>query len=251
MKKIFLYILAGSLCFSACKKDDEVQTYVEPEDINVQNSYDNEAIQKFLDNNYLDSRGNIKAFSSTDTADDNEVKLKNLNPQTTPSGAIYIIRNNAQPNPGTTIGNTDVMRIMMRARAYLAGSSDGNITFLTNANFSGYTPLDETGSPISDPIFYYVKNSTLNAASATAAKQRSYYEMEGFQEAIKMFKAFNLADSENYNLQGVIIVPSRAAFARDAHFSFGTQYSSPFRNTTFIFNLQVYKSSARNMSTQD
>jgi hypothetical protein len=245
MKKIFLYLIAGSICFSACKKDDEVQTYVEPEDINVQNSYDNEAIQKFLENNYLDSRGNIKSFSSTDAADDNETKLKDLNPQTTPSGAIYIIKSTAQPNPGTAIGNTDVMRIMMRAKTYLAGTSDGNTTFLTNSTFSGFSPLDETGSPISDPIFYYVKNSTLNAATTDATKQRSYYEMEGFQEAIRKFKAFNQSDAEVPNLQGVIIVPSKAAYARDVHYSFGTGYSSPFRNTTFIFNLQVYKSSAR------
>ena len=120
MKKIFLYLLAGSLCFSACKKDDEVETYKEPEDINVQNSYDDEAIAKFLENNYMDSQGNIKAFDSSSTADDNETKLKDLNPQTTASGAIYIIRPNAQPNPGTVIGNTDVMRLMMRSKVYLA-----------------------------------------------------------------------------------------------------------------------------------
>lgn len=247
MKKIFLYVLAGSLCFSACKKDDEVETYKEPEDINVQNNYDNEAIQKFLENNYMDSRGNVKAFSSTDTADDNEIKLKDLNPQTTPSGAIYIIRTTGQPDPGNTIGNTDVMRIMMRAKAYLAGVSDGNVTFLTNANFSGYSTLDETGSSVSDPIFYYAKTSTKTASG----KPSSYYEMEGFQEAIRKFKAFNQSDAENYNLQGVIIVPSRAAYARDEHFSFGTQYTSPFRNTSFIFNLQVYKSTPRDMTTQD
>lgn len=251
MKKIFLYLIAGSLTFSACKKDDEVETYKEPEDINVQNNYDNEAIQKFLENNYLDSRGNIKAFSSTDTSDDNETKLKDLNPQTTPSGAIYIIRPTGQPDPGTTIGNTDVMRILMRAKTYLAGSTDGNTTFITNSNFSGYSSLDETGSPSSDPIFYYVKNSTLAAATTDVTKQRSYYEMEGFQEAIRKFKAFNQTDGENYNLQGVIIVPSKAAYARDAHYSFGTGYTSPFRNTTFIFNLQVYKSTPRDMATQD
>jgi len=247
MKKIFLYVLAGSLCFSACKKDDEVETYKEPEDINLQNTYDNEAIQKFLENNYLDAKGNIKPFSSTDAADDNEKKLKDMNPQTTPSGAIYIIRSAAQPNPGTTIGDKDVMRIMMRAKAYLAGNTDGNTTFLTSSTFSGFSPLDETGSPISDPIFYYAKTSTRTASG----KPSSYYEMEGFQEAVRMFKAFNQSDSEDYNLQGVIIVPSRAAYARDEHSSFGTQYASPFRNTSFIFNLQVYKSTPRNMATQD
>ncbi|MFC3160902.1 hypothetical protein ACFOEQ_22870 [Chryseobacterium arachidis] len=72
MKKIFLYILAGSLCFTACKKDDEdVATFVEPDDIAVRNSYDDQAIQKFMDENYLDVQGNIKAFSASDTTDDN------------------------------------------------------------------------------------------------------------------------------------------------------------------------------------
>lgn len=241
MKKIFLYLLAGSLCFSACKKDDEVETYKEPEDINVQNSYDHEAIAKFLENNYMDSQGNIKAFDSSSTADDNETKLKDLNPQTTASGAIYIIRPNAQPNPGTAIGNTDVMRIMMKSRAYLAGISDGNVSFLTSSVFSGFSPLDETGSPLSDPLIYYVKQATLDASS----KERSYYEMEGFQEGIRKFKAFNIADDTNYNLQGVIIVPSKAAYARDAHYSFGGSTSSPYRNYTFIFNVQVYKTRAR------
>ena len=241
MKKIFLYLLAGSLCFSACKKDDEVETYVEPEDINVQNSYDDEAIAKFLDNNYLDSQGNITAFDDSTTDDDNETKLSDLNPQTTASGAIYIMRANAQPTSGTAIGNTDVMRLMMKSRAYLAGISDGNVSFLTSSVFSGFSPLDETGSPLSDPFIYYVKQATLDSSE----KERSYYEMEGFQEGIRKFQAFDITDDANYNLQGVIIVPSRAAYARDAHYSFGTGSASPYRNYTFIFNVQVYKTRAR------
>ncbi|WP_050022420.1 hypothetical protein [Chryseobacterium sp. P1-3] len=57
------------------KSDDDVNTYVEPEDINVQNSYDDQAIKKFMDENYLDVQGNIKSFSATDTADDKEKKI--------------------------------------------------------------------------------------------------------------------------------------------------------------------------------
>ncbi|WP_407402765.1 hypothetical protein [Chryseobacterium sp.] len=239
MKKIFLYILAGSLCLSACKKDDEVETYVEPENIATQNAYDDEAIQKFLNDNYLDALGNIKSFSSSDDTDDNEVKLADLNPQTLPTGAIYIVRNNVQPTNGTTVGDKDVLRLMMRAKAYLAGSTDGKVTFLNSMGFTTQNPLDESGSPLVDPTFYYVKESVLTASG----KDRSYYEMEGFQEAIRKFKAFDKTDDENYNLQGVIIVPSRAAFARDPHSTFGGTYS--YRNCTFIFNFQLYKSSTR------
>ena len=98
MKKIFLYVIAGSLCFSACKKDDDDENiYVEPESISVQNSYDDQAIEKFLNNNYFDSLGNVVAFSNTDDSDDNETKLADLNPVKLPSGVVYIKREGAQP----------------------------------------------------------------------------------------------------------------------------------------------------------
>ncbi|KQR92673.1 hypothetical protein ASG01_12325 [Chryseobacterium sp. Leaf180] len=241
MKKIFLYILAGSLCFSACKKDDEIETYKEPEDISIQNSYDDISIEKFLGENYLDAQGNIKAFSATDASDDNETKLKDLNPAPVKlsSGVIYIVRNGAQPNPGTEIKTENVMRIMMRARTYLAANTDGNTAFFNTSDFAGYSSLDGSGTPIVDPAFFYARKVL------TDLNPRSYYEIEGFQEAITKFRAFDLDDSANYNLQGVIIVPSRAAFARDNHSSFGVQGTNIYRNKTFVFNFQVYKSRTR------
>jgi len=242
MKKIFLYILAGSLCFTACKKDDEVETFVEPEDINVRNSYDQQAIQKFMDNNYLDSQGNIKAFTS-DAADDNEKKLSQLNPQTLPSGVIYIKRDGAQPNPGVTI-NTDsnsstasLIKTMIRGYNYLALETDGNITFSSPGTL--INTIDGSGSPVTDPRFYYVKEAVLNAATTDIAKQRGYYEIEGLQEALKYFNGFqNTPSSASYNLQGVIIVPSKAAFARDENY-YG------LKNMSFVFNFQIYHTETR------
>lgn len=244
MKKIFLYILAGSLCFTACKKDDEVERFVEPEDINVRNSYDEQAIMKFMENNYLDSQGNIKAFSATDAADDNEKKLSELNPVKLPSGVIYIKRQGAQPDPGAAI-NTDsssntasLIKTMMRANYYVATDTDGNVSL------SYYGALVNTidgsnASPVTDPRFYYVKKSVLDGASTDAAKQRSYYEIEGLQEGLSYFNGFQgMPNEANYNLQGVIIVPSKAAFARDNNF-YGLQ------NATFVFNFQIYDTQVR------
>lgn len=238
MKKIFLYILAGSLCFAACKKDDEVETFVEPEDINVRNSYDEQAIQKFMDNNYLDSQGNIKAFSSTDASDDNEKKLSQLNPQTLPSGVIYIKRDGAQPNPGVTL-NTDssstdatLIKTMMRANYYLATDTDGNIALTYYGSL--LNTLDGSGSPYTDPTFYYAKKSLLSDT-----KPRSYYEIPGFKEGLKYFQGYNnLPNSELPNLQGVIIVPSKAAFARNDNY-YG------LKNITFVFNFQIYNAQTR------
>jgi hypothetical protein len=238
MKKIFLYILAGSLCLSACKKDDDEPAYKEPDDISVQNDYDNQSITKFMNDNYLDAQGNIKAFSSTDTSDDNEIKLINLPYETLPSGTIYIVRTGAQPSAseGQTIGNDDIITIMMRSKSYLAVNTDGNVAFPGGANF--LNTINGSAIPAVDPMFYYVKKKILTDATTDAAKQKSYYEIEGFKEALQKFKAYNnLPGASPYNLQGVIIVPSRAAFARDPYFNYtGTS----LRNNSFVFNFQVY-----------
>lgn len=247
MKKIFLYILAGSLCFSACKKDDEVETFVEPEDVAVRNSYDDQAIQKFMENNYLDAQGNIKAFSSTDASDDNEKKLSELSPVKLSSGVIYIVRNGAQPSPGVTLetnseaSNATQIRLMMRANYYLASESDGNVSF--GAAGTLLNTINGSGSPATDPPYYYVKKNVLDNATTDAAKQRSYYEIEGLQEGLKYFKGYaNKDDGDSYNLQGVIIVPSRAAFARDAHYNY-TGFS--LKNNCFVFNFEIYKANVR------
>lgn len=248
MKKIFLYILAGSLCFAACKKDDEVETFVEPEDINVRNSYDEQAIQKFMDNNYLDSQGNIKAFSSTDTSDDTEKKLSELPHEKLPSGVIYIKRATAQPNPGVAI-NTDsssdsasLIKAMIRSSYYLATDTDGNVSLSLYGVLNN--TIDGTGSPLTDPRYYYVKKKVLTDAATDIAKQRSYYEIEGLQEGLKYFNGFqNMSDADPYNLQGVIIVPSKAAFGRDENF-YG------LKNMTFVFNFQIYHTETRPVDQQ-
>lgn len=243
MKKIFLYILAGTLCFTACKKDDQVETFVEPDDVAVRNSYDDQAIQKFMNDNYLDVQGNIKAFSSTDASDDNEKKLSELSPVTLPSGVIYIVRNGAQPSTGVTLDTNSEsatatqIRTMMRANYYLATNTDGNIAFNTSGVL--LNTINGSGSPVTDPMFYYVKKTIKD----TAGKDRSYYEIEGLQEGLKYFKGFqNMADGGAYNLQGVIIVPSRAAFGRDSHYNY-VGYS--LKNTSFVFNFQIYKANVR------
>jgi len=241
MKKILLYSTALLLALSSCRKEDEpTETYKEPETLEVQNSYDDQAIQKFLTAHYLDTQGNIKAFSETDAADDNYTKLSDMGPVTLPSGVVYIVRPGAQPDPGTAIGSSDIIRLMSRSISYVGISTDGNVTF--GSPFSFKSTIDGAGVPEVDPSYYYVKQSVLDAATADVAKQRSYYEIEGFREALQHFRAFDLTDDSGYNLQGVIIVPSRAAFARDPHYKH-SGYS--MRNRSVVFNFQVYKTTPR------
>ncbi len=240
MKKIFLYLILATVTFNACKDDDDNDESTELVSLETRNTYDDQAAQKYLQTHYFDTRGNVKAFDDDDESDDNYPKLADLNPITLPSGVIYIVRADAQPDPGTAIGSTDILRLMTNAITYVATNTDGVVEF---ASASAFKNTIISGNLDVDPAYYYVKQSVLDAATTDAAKERSYYEIEGFREALQHFQAFNIDDSENYNLQGIIIVPSRAAFARDSHYNYT---GIAFTDRSFIFNFQVYKSTVRN-----
>lgn len=244
MKKIFLFLAVASLSVTSCRKDDTTTT--EEVSIETQNTYDDQAAQQFLKDNYFDSKGNVVAFDSSITTDDNETPLANLNPVKLASGVIYISR--YVPSNGRTIGATDKIRWMVKATTYVGNKdTDGTVKFGSAQLFRN--TMTSTGTPEVDPAYYYVKTSVLNKYNTdnSTTKTRSFYEMEGLKEGLQYFKSCEIPDSDNYNLQGIIIVPSRAAYARDDHFPFAAY---AFRNRSFVFNFQVYKSDTR-LSTED
>lgn len=237
MKKAFLFLALASIAMSSCRGDQPV---IEPEvSIETQNSYDDQAALNFLQTHYLDTKGNLKNYVTTDTINK---KLADLIPApvTLPSGVIYIKRLGAQPDPGKTIGATDIIKLMSVTNSYVATSTDGKVSFVSGYPFRN--TIFGTGVPELDPAYFHVKDEVLTAATLPEAKVRSYYEIEGFGEALQLFKSFDLPDESNYNLQGVIIVPSRAAFARDPYFNYS---NISYRNRSFVFNFQVYKTTAR------
>lgn len=238
MKRTFLYLALASIALSACQDDDRIDE-IKQVDISVQNSYDDQAIAKYLDTHYLDAKGNLKDFSESDTVN---TKLSDMDYVTLPSGVVYIVRPGAQPANGMPIGDTDVIHLMTNTLGYVARETDGKIEFSSASTFKN--TIAGLGLPEVDPAYYYVKKSVVDKLNADAGTSytRSFYEIEGFREALQKFQAFNLTDDANYNLQGVIIVPSRAAFARDPHYNY-TGIS--LNNTSFVFNFQVYKSRPR------
>lgn len=238
MKKIFLGIAVCALALNSCKKDDD--EVAEVVSIETQNTYDDLAADKFLQDHYLDAKGNIKAFDSDDESDDDYTKLADMGVVKLPSGVRYIIRDGAQPDPGTDFAANDILYLMSSTVTYVASKTDDVVSFGSASTFRN--TITSTGVPEKDPAYYYIKNSVLENATTDAAKLRSYYEIEGFQEALHHFKAFNIDNSEDYNLQGVIIVPSRAAFARDSHYNY-TGIS--LQDRSFVFNFQIYRSEAR------
>ena len=236
MKKTFLFLALASIAITSCRKDD-VEELAPEVSIETQNSYDNEAAQKFLETHAFDSKGNLKDYVATDTT---QVKLASLSPITLPSGVIYVVRPSAQPSPGTNIAGTDILRLMSTSVTYIATNTDSKIAFTSPYVFKN--TIAGSGIPEVDPAYFNVKQSVLDNATGDLAKQRGFYEIEGFKEALQKFKAFNIPDESNYNLQGAIIVPSRAAFARDAHFNYS---GISFKDRSFVFSFQVYKNTPR------
>ncbi len=240
MKKIFLYLLLGGLVFTSCRKDETVETLPDL-DVATQNSYDDQATQRYLEEHYLDEKGNLKAFDDDTKPDSIHIKLSQLNPVKLPSGVVYIMRANAQPSPGKNIGPTDSLKVMQKAVSYRATKTDEDgIAYRQSYDF--VNTISGSGIPDTDPAYFYIAQRVLDNATTEQAKQRSYYEIEGYKEALTHFKAFEIPDSNDYNLQGVIIIPSRAAFGKDPHFNYtGISY----RDRSFVFNFQVYNSFIR------
>lgn len=238
MRKIIFGLLTMGFFFHSCSRSSTETAPTEVESLTEQNQLDDAAISKYLNDHYLDNRGLIKAFSSTDTSDDHFTKLADLNPIRLSSGVI-VIKTAHQPSPGKNIGENDILRIMCKNITFLSYKNDqGEVIYTSQSPFAN--SIDYIGVPLIDPYYFYVKNSILS----TSQKSRSYYEIEGFKEGLQHFKSYEINDSENYNLQGVIIVPSRSAYARDEHFA----PSTSLRNRNFVFNFQIYKSTARGTS---
>lgn len=235
MKKIFLIASAVILTFSSCRKDDDNK--IETVAIETQNAYDDEAIVKFMDEYYFDQEGNITKFSSTDASDDLYPKLSSYSPVKLPSGVVYIVRPNAQPVAGKAIGSHDKIKLMGSAQAFIAKKTDGNVKF--ESGFVFRNTIGGSGMPENDPFYYYANKSI----RTTYGKERPYFEIEGFREALQNFQSFEIPDSDNYNLQGVILVPSRAAYARDENIN--DLPTARFHDRSFIFNFQVYQTTQR------
>lgn len=232
MKKILLYTAFASLTFfTSCRKDE-----VEVIPITTQNSYDDEAAERFITEHYFDDQGNVLQYSSSSTADDNIPSIATFPKEKLPSGVIIITRPTAQPNPGKAIGSTDILTLMHRTISYVARKGDDGVVKY-QAGSTLINTMNGSGVPERNPFFYYA------GSSVRKGQDRSFFEIEGFREAIQKFRSCEIPETSNYNLQGVIIVPSRAAFARDKNVF--DQNPVVFHDRSFVFNFQVYKTEDR------
>lgn len=84
MSKKILFAVVIALFIQSCNRDDKNSSKTgekEVESLAEQNTNDDKAIEKYLDEHYLNSQGVVTKFDKTDTRDDNEKKIKRFEPQ--------------------------------------------------------------------------------------------------------------------------------------------------------------------------
>ena len=76
---------------------------------------------------------------------------------------------------------------------------------------------------------------------------RANRELKYFTEGLKHFKSTNKSTSDLYNFQGVIILPSRSAYARNRYYLNSTNGLSDltYRDVSFIYNFELVKTEKR------
>lgn len=236
MKKWGFTILAIVFAFSACKNDDDNG---EPS-IADQNKWDDEAILAYLEDHYFEpERGMIKRFDVNDSVDDDYPNLLSQGTKL-PSG-VWVIKKNDFVAEGRSVVNNaqDSILLSYETRIFKANKeelADGQKPYTIDLQ-TLYSTINASGTPQWDPYFYYTH---LTPTMIDDGRKMEHYVIEGFVEGIKYFQSTANDGLDAYNFQGAIIVPSRAAFARDVDYIGGSP-SYNFRNFSFVFNFELHK----------
>lgn len=221
-----IFLLSLMVLFSSCQNDDDGLDLLPQAE---QNSVDDRALVKFLEDHYFNSVGKVIRFSDDITSDDNETPLIQY-AELKPSGIWVVHRPDFEAN-GRKVTNVENDKILVQydLNGFVGRISNDSVFYSIPTSIS--TTINTTGYPIWDPAFYYTDISDMNNA------QKSWYEIEGLHEGLMEFHSTNkaAADLPAVNFQGLILVPSRLVFKRDYNvFNLGP-------DTSVLFNFELYQ----------
>ncbi|MBO6212291.1 hypothetical protein [Algoriella sp.] len=245
IKKFFVTLIACSAFLVSCNNDDD---NVDNMPIESRNSLDDKAIEQFLNDYYFSPKnGKLTKFDDKDDSDNNYPSLKTL-AKYDPAGYWYA-QNPNHVGTGETITSNDSTKVYLSYEMTTFKSTD-DLSGENNSSKKYYGSMDignngatfntADGSALADPNFYYFMPTETEAKNGVTRVNR---ELKYFTEGLKHFKTTDRAISDLYNFQGVIILPSRSAYARNKYYVSSTYGLSDltYRDVSFIFNIELPK----------
>lgn len=242
IKKFFVTLLAATTLFS-CSSDDDNNNELSVEQ---RKALDDEAIEEYLNDHYFSPiNGKVLKFDTiAGNQDDANIKLSELTVKD-PAGYYYAMRPGVEAN-GDQVIEADSSKILISYQAKVFEATNDLDTYAKKYGYvSTYTSSIDSGdgSAQTDPSFYKAFISPDMIANGV---KREHIELKNFTEALKKFKSTGTNGRDLYNFQGIIILPSQLAYARNRMYT-GTAITEnhAYRNTSFIFNFELHKVTPR------
>lgn len=244
IKKFFVTLIACSAVLVGCNNDDDNGVNKETKiPVEERNALDDEAIQQYMEDYYFNPKnGKLTKFDTIKGNDDDAYPtLKSLAKQD--NLGIWYAENPNHKGTGETIVSNDSTSIYLSSvTTYFVAtnSTDYKRKYGSLGQFYYSSINTGDGSATQDPTFYYF---TPTATEIKNGVKREHIELKNFVEGLKHFKTTERATTDLYNFQGVIILPSRLAYARNKYYvtSTGLTEFSAYRDATIIFNFELPK----------
>ncbi|MDH1603814.1 hypothetical protein [Empedobacter sp. GD03739] len=244
IKKFFVTLIACSAVLVGCNNDDDNGVNKETKiPVEERNALDDEAIQQYMEDFYFNPKnGKLTKFDTIKGNDDDAYPtLKSLAKQD--NLGIWYAENPNHKGTGESIVSNDSTSIYLSSiSTYFVATNSTDYKrkygYLGQFYYSSINTGD--GSATQDPTFYYYIPTETEAKNGV---KREHVELKNFAEGLKHFKSTNRSTNDLYNFQGVIILPSRLAYARNKYYvqSTGLTEYSTYRDATIIFNFELPK----------
>lgn len=244
IKKFFVTLIACSAVLVGCNNDDDNGVNKETKiPVEERNALDDEAIQQYMEDFYFNPKnGKLTKFDTIKGNDDDAYPtLKSLAKQD--NLGIWYAENPNHKGTGETIVSNDSTSIYLSSvTTYFVATNSTDYKrkygYLGQFYYSSINTGD--GSATQDPTFYYYIPTETEAKNGV---KREHVELKNFAEGLKHFKSTNRSTNDLYNFQGVIILPSRLAYARNKYYvqSTGLTEYSTYRDATIVFNFELPK----------
>ncbi|MRI62837.1 hypothetical protein EDM00_02315 [Ornithobacterium rhinotracheale] len=225
--KYIILCLVAFLAISSCKEEKNPYQLIS---LKERNQLDSEAIIKYLKTNGFNQAGKAMPLSVLPEGTQALYDLAKKDE----SGYWYVVNPKVQANGSSITSNAkDSILIQYNLFSFVPTKitdekSDKGYDLKVVPNMVEST-INTTGLPMWDPSFYYIKPSK--------NRNPELYEIPALINGLKHFKATNRSIDAKpaVQFQGLIIVPSKLAFARKPN-----QLLQGFDHS-FILNFEIYQ----------